>query len=118
MELLKHINSLKYKNQIDLLPNIYVDGFAYTPPHRERMPMYIMGSPDPRSFSRGNKKRVFVGSIYPIYGDLLSTIKEDKFRVITMNKSYIVQSMDVLNDNEDARCYTFTAKYILEEKVL
>lgn len=115
MGLLNLINSLKYKNEIDLLHTIYADGFVYSSPKTERI-IYQMGSSDIRSFSRNSENNAFVGSIYPIHGDIFSIIKEDKFRVVTMNALYIVENMDVLNDNENARCYTFIAKNIIEKE--
>lgn len=114
MELLNYINKIRYKNEDDLMPTIYASGFAYNPPRTEHV-IFEMGTPDLRSFNIG-KKSAFVGSIYPAIGDVLSAVKEDKLRVITINNTYIVEKMDILNDNEDARCYTFIAKNIIERK--
>jgi hypothetical protein len=76
MELLQQINSLKYRNEINLMPTVHAIEFTYTP-QREKAPMFIMGTPDPRSFSRRNKN--VVGTIYPVIGDFLSIVKEYKF---------------------------------------
>jgi hypothetical protein len=116
MELLEHINSLKYKNETDLVRTLYATELSYTPPKTKiERPMFQMGSQNPRRFSRNNKSG-FVGVVYPVIGDIISIVKEDKFRIVTPNNIYITENMELLNDNENARCYAFVAKNIISKE--
>ena len=109
MELLKHINKLYFKDSILLLPTIHAIYFSFCPPSKE-VPVFEMGTVNPRSFSRGT-----VMSIDSMHIGAFKDINDgDSIRIVCPNNNiYIAKNVTFVSENKNNPCQTIIADDVI-----